>query len=306
MTAEPFSALVDWGTSRIRLWVVARDGAILGESRGEEGMRHCVEHGFAPALAKHLAAAGGRAGLPAMICGMAGARRAWREAAYLDTPAALASVPREAVRVEDANDDVRILPGVAQRDASAPNVIRGEETQLLGVVGAADDAVVCMPGTHCKWVEVEAGVIRRFSTFMTGETFEALTRHTILAQSVNSASFAPDHPAFARASALSLADPATALARAFEVRAAQLLGFETAEDGAAHLSGLLIGAEVGAARRLHAGGKVTLVASGPIASLYRAALEASGAVVRLVDAEEAVRRWLFTAASAIWGQGERA
>ena len=177
---------------------------------------------------------------------------------------------------------------------------------FLGVVGAADDAVVCMPGTHCKWVEVEAGVIRRFSTFMTGETFEALTRHTILAQSVNSASFAPDHPAFARASALSLANPATALARAFEVRAAQLLGFETAEDGAAHHSGLLIGAEVGAARRLHAGGKVTLVASGPIASLYRAALEASGAVVRLVDAEEAVRRGCSRQPRRFGEQGERA
>jgi 2-dehydro-3-deoxygalactonokinase len=301
MPTEPFSALVDWGTSRIRLWVVARDGAILGESRGEEGMRYCVEHGFAQALAKHLAAAGGRAGLPAMICGMAGARRAWREAAYLDTPAALTRVPHEAVRVEDANDDVRILPGVAQRDARAPNVMRGEETQLLGVVGATDDAVVCMPGTHCKWVEVEAGVICRFSTFMTGETFEALTRHTILAQSVKTASFAPDHRAFARAFALSLADPATAVARIFEARAAQLLGFETPEDGAAHLSGLLIGAEVGAAQRLHAGGIVTLVASGSIASLYRAALEASGAVVRLVDAEEAVRRGLFIAASAIWG-----
>jgi 2-dehydro-3-deoxygalactonokinase len=306
MPSEPFAALVDWGTSRIRLWVVARDGAVLGESRGEEGMRRCLEYGFARALATRLAAAGGRAGLPVMICGMAGARGAWREAPYLDTPTALARISREAAPVEDAEGDVRILPGVAQRDPAAPNVMRGEETQLLGAVGAGDDAVVCLPGTHCKWVEVRDGAIRRFSTFMTGETFEALTRHTILAQSAGSASFAADHPAFARAVAASLADPAGALARAFEVRAAQLLGFESADDGAAHLSGLLIGAEVGAARRLHANARVTLVASGAIAGLYQAALEVSGAEVRPVDADEAARRGLFAAAAAIWGEGARA
>jgi 2-dehydro-3-deoxygalactonokinase len=298
---EPFAALVDWGTTRIRLWIVARDGAVLGESRGDEGMRHCVEHGFAPAFAKHLAAAGGSGGLPTMVCGMAGARRAWREAPYLNTPAVLAHAPHAAVRVEDAAADVRILPGVAQRDADAPNVMRGEETQLLGTVGANESAVVCLPGTHCKWAAVEQGRLTRFSTFMTGEVFEALARHTILAQSVEKGTFAPDHPAFARAAARGLAGPEQALARAFETRAAQLLGFEAQSDGAPHLSGLLIGAEVAAARRLHQGACVTLVASGPIAALYRAALETAGASVRLVDAEAAARRGLFAAATAVWG-----
>lgn len=302
MTGAPFAALVDWGTTNVRLWVVARDGSVLGESRGDEGMRHCVRHGFAPAFASHLEAGGGGAGLPAMVCGMAGARGAWREASYLDTPAPLAAIPRAAVRVDEAGGDVRILPGVAQRDPGAPDVMRGEETQLLGAVEPGGSGVVCLPGTHCKWVEVSEGRIARFSTFMTGELFEALTRHTILAQSTEGRDFGPDTPAFVGAAARGLADPDRAAARIFEIRAAQLLGFEQPADGAPHLSGLLIGSEIAAALRMVRSPAVTLVASGAIAALYRSVLERAGVTVRVVDAEQAVRRGLFAAAASIWSQ----
>ena len=74
--------------------------------------------------------------------------------------------------------DIRILPGIAQRDPKAPDVMRGEETQLLGALGvdAADDAVVCMPGTHSKWVRANGGTVERFATFMTGELFDVVSR----------------------------------------------------------------------------------------------------------------------------------
>jgi 2-dehydro-3-deoxygalactonokinase len=300
---EPFAALVDWGTTQVRLWVVARDGSVLAESRGEEGMRHCLEHGFESAFARHLEAAGGRE-LPTMVCGMAGARGAWFEAPYLDTPAALADVPHAAVRVPGAASDVRILPGVAQRDSEAPNVMRGEETQLMGAVEAGESCVVCMPGTHCKWVEVSEGRLMRFSTFMTGEVFEALTRHTILAQSVGARSFAPDHPSFAGAARRGLLEPEHALARIFEARAGQLLGFEAQGDGGPHLSGLLIGSEIAAALRMCPSASVTLVASGAIATLYLSVLEKAGVSVRYIDAEATVRRGLFSAAASVWSGAE--
>jgi len=153
-----------------------------------------------------------------------------------------------------------------------------------------------------KWVEVIGGNIARFSTFMTGELFEVLTRHTILAQSAEVWDFGPEHPSFVGAAARGLVEPDRALARIFETRAAQLLGFESAGDGSPHLSGLLIGSEIGAALRIHQAMSVTLVASGAIAALYRSVLERAGVSVRLVDAEAAVRRGLFAAAAAIWSQ----
>ncbi|WP_281011012.1 2-dehydro-3-deoxygalactonokinase [Borborobacter arsenicus] len=90
----------------------------------------------------------------------------------------------------------------------------------------------------------------------------------------------------------------------FALRASQLLGASDRADGASSLSGLLVGAEVGAARRLYPAGRdVTLVASGPIAGLYRAALEQGGFTVRLHDAEEATRQGLMAAARQIWQKG---
>jgi 2-dehydro-3-deoxygalactonokinase len=300
MTAEAFCAAVDWGTSRIRLWLLSRDGTVLAESRGDEGMLHCLQTGFQPALEMHLATVGADASIPVMICGMAGARRAWREAPYLDTPAALSRLPGAAVRIEDAGRDVRIIPGVAQRRVNAPNVMRGEETQLLGVAKVDESALFCMPGTHCKWVGVENGAIVQFSTFMTGELFDVISKHSILAQSVEGGGFDSSHPAFERAMRRGIASPASAHSALFELRAAQLLGYEGVRDGAPFLSGLLIGAEVGSARALYRSQRVHLVASGLVAAIYRTALEVAGAEVALLDAEEAARDGLFAAAGAVW------
>ena len=108
--------------------------------------------GFAAVLQSHLEAVGAAPGLPVVVCGMAGARQGWVEAGYVDTPARLASILEHTVAVPGQERDIRILPGIAQRDPKAPDVMRGEETQLLGALGvdAADDAIVCMPGTHSK------------------------------------------------------------------------------------------------------------------------------------------------------------
>ena len=148
---------VDWGTSSFRLWLVDRAGNVLGERRSHEGMMAAGKLGFATVLQSHLEAVGAEPGLPVVVCGMAGARQGWVEAGYVDTPARLASILEHAVPVPGQDRDIRILPGIAQRDPKAPDVMRGEETQLLGALGvdAADDAVVCMPGTHSKWVRVE-------------------------------------------------------------------------------------------------------------------------------------------------------
>ena len=144
--------------------------------------------------------------------------------------------------------DIRILPGIAQRDPKAPDVMRGEETQLLGALGvdAADDAVVCMPGTHSKWVRANGGTVERFATFMTGELFDVVSRETILSHAVTGADEAEDIDAFRSAVMAAFETPAFAANLLFQVRSGQLLYGGKPSSAREKISGTLIGLELAA------------------------------------------------------------
>lgn len=301
MTAAPAFAAVDWGTTRLRAWLLDAGGAVLAAARGDDGLTSARDRGFAAVLEGHLAAMGAPAGLPVVMCGMVGARQGWLEAPYADVPAPLAAVLEGAVRVPGAGRDVRIVPGLAQRLADAPDVMRGEETQLAGAgLEGRGRHVVCMPGTHSKWVVVEDGAVASFGTWPTGELFAVLAAHSILRHTLGEppAAVEPDDPSFRHACESALAGGGDILSRLFAIRAAGLLQGLGPQQAAARLSGLLIGAEIASAgRRLGLGrGAVTLVASGALGVLYGAALGLAGHAIRPVDAEEAVRAGLVEAA----------
>ena len=297
--------VVDWGTSSFRGWLISPDGTTLAESRGDEGMLHCAGiaggTGFATVLRNHLGRLGAPTAIPVLICGMAGARQGWVEAPYLQVPTRLDALHEGAVRV-DAAGDIRILPGIAQAQAERPDVMRGEETQLLGVTEPDFSGLACIPGTHSKWVRIEAGRIVAFSTYMTGELFSVIARHSILAHAVETAaSPPPDSQPFRDGLAAALAEPTALTASLFRLRAAQLLGFEQRAEGAARLSGLLIGSELADAQRRHGHPRsVRLIAAGALGKLYAAALAGQGLDVTMVDAEQASRLGLAKAAIRIW------
>jgi 2-dehydro-3-deoxygalactonokinase len=265
--APPAFVAIDWGTSSFRGWLMSAQGGVLAESRGSEGMLHCAGSGFAPVLADHLARLGAPEKIPVLICGMAGARQGWVEAPYLNTPTRLDALHEGAVHVDTrafssevdtgsreenaskqkggapfrfnrngkgSGSDIRILPGIAQARADRPDVMRGEETQLLGMIDPAFSGLVCIPGTHSKWVKIEAGAIVEFSTWMTGELFSVISQHSILAHAVDAAG----HPVansrpFRDGVAAALAAPSGLTSSLFRLRAAQLLGFEQRGDGTA-------------------------------------------------------------------------
>jgi 2-dehydro-3-deoxygalactonokinase len=294
---------VDWGTSSFRGWLMAADGTVLSESRGAEGMLHCASSGgFAPVLRDHLGKLGADVQLPVLICGMAGARQGWVEAPYLKTPTRLDALHEGAIRV-DTQGDVRILPGVAQARAEQPDVMRGEETQLLGITEADFTGLVCIPGTHSKWVQIENGVIAAFTTYMTGELFSVIAQHSILMHAVEAgAPSTQDGAPFYDGLATAREAPSGLTASLFRLRAAQLLGFEQRADGAARLSGLLIGSEiVDAMQRFGNARELRLMAAGGLGALYQVALEAFGFDVTVIDAEQASRRGLAKAAINLWG-----
>jgi 2-dehydro-3-deoxygalactonokinase len=294
---------VDWGTSSFRLWLVDRAGNVLGERRSHEGMMAAGKLGFAAVLQSHLDALGAAHELPVVICGMAGARQGWVEAGYVDTPAPLASILKQAIAVPGQDRDILILPGIAQRDRTAPDVMRGEETQLLGVLGidATDDAVVCMPGTHSKWVRANGGTIERFATFMTGELFDAVSRETILSHAMTGADNAVDIDAFKSAVIAAFETPAFAANLLFQVRSGQLLYGGTPSSAREKISGTLIGLELAAGlAEAIPGTGITLVASGRLQVLYQLAFDTVSVPVRSIGAEDAVRRGLAMAAQSIW------
>ncbi|MCZ4090125.1 2-dehydro-3-deoxygalactonokinase [Sinorhizobium psoraleae] len=303
MTAAYYAA-VDWGTTSFRLWIIGEDGAVLAERRSAEGMTTAAKVGFHTVLDAHLAATDAPGHLPIIICGMAGARQGWREAGYLDTPAALTAIAGSAISVPDVDRDIRILPGLAQRGLRHPDVMRGEETQLLGAASTLGDGrhLVCMPGTHSKWVRLSGETVDGFSTFMTGELFDVVSRHSILSHAVSDGGpFTGREPEFVEAVSEATRNPALATNLLFSVRAGQLLNGISSTDAKARLSGTLIGIEIaGALATAGSIDGICLVASGPLGALYRAALEGQGLKIQHVDADDAVRAGLSTAACAIW------
>ncbi|MBO9627877.1 MAG: 2-dehydro-3-deoxygalactonokinase [Shinella sp.] len=301
---EPAYVAVDWGTSSFRLWLIGRDGGVLAERRSGEGMTTAARTGFAEVLNSHLSAIAAPAGPPVLICGMAGAKQGWVEAGYLDTPAALLDIPTAAVRIPGVEADIRILPGLAQRDPAAPDVIRGEETQLLGAAAKLGngDHLVCMPGTHSKWVRLSGGRVEGFSTFMTGELFEAIAKNTILSHSIAEAGpVSGGSDAFRAAVSRMVKSPALATSQLFSVRAGALIAGLKPDDAKARLSGTLIGLEIAGALSLVAEGTpVALLVSGGLGTLYGEALAAAGLKPVVIDADTAVRNGLAAGAKALW------
>jgi 2-dehydro-3-deoxygalactonokinase len=300
MSAPSFIA-VDWGTSSFRLWVLAADGTILGESRGPDGMLSAAKIGFSIVLQRHLKTAQAPSNLPILICGMAGARGGWMEAGYVETPAALTDLPLRAVEVSFSGRDTRILPGLCQRTESRPDVMRGEEMQLFGAAASiAGRAHVVMPGTHSKWVVMDEGSVASFSTYMTGELYDIITRHSILTPPEGTIAEGPESAAFINAVRDSFEEPGRITSQLFAARSGQILNRLKPEAALAHISGTLIGAEISGGTAGSHGTSVVLVASGRMAALYEKAFETVGLAYQTIDADTAVRRGLQSAAAHIW------
>lgn len=296
MSTLPFLVAVDWGTSSFRLWLMSADGTVLAEHRSHEGMSEVAASGFETVLESHLSALSVPEQIPVVICGMAGSRQGWVEAGYLDTPADIATIGENATLVPGTAREIIIVPGLAVRSLNEPDVMRGEETQLLGAYfDMPDGARYCMPGTHSKWVTMEGSVVTGFETFMTGELFSAVTGKTIVTYSTGGEGPVDARdPAFASGVRDGWTRPELTTHHLFSIRAGQLLHDTRQEENRARLSGLLIGAELAGAG-LRGDEEIGLVASGALQRLYHAALSECGAQIRDIDADVAVQRGLMEA-----------
>ena len=288
---------IDWGTSSFRAWLMSASGDVIAQSKSGEGMLHCAKSGFAPVLERHLRKLGATKDLPVLICGMAGSRQGWVEAPYLPTPTTLDHLHQGAQRIE-CDMNVQILPGIAQKNVHNPDVMRGEETQILGAIDDSFTGLVCIPGTHSKWIKISNGIIQSFQTYMTGELFSLLSSQSILMHAVEcDDNHIVDDAVFLSGFEIGLKSPTNLTTNLFRLRASQLLGFSQRKDGYHWLSGLLIGVELAdALKDYHKDIPLILIGAGRLATLYDNAMQHSGYEPQIMDAEEASRKGLLKAA----------
>ena len=281
VTAARLVAL-DWGSTRLRAWLLGDDGAILAERQNGDGAS--VLAGGAPAFEKALVTLAGdwlEMGVPVLACGMVGSTHGWREAAYVACPARLDRLHEHLVEVRTtATPHLHIVPGLIDETGDAPDVMRGEETQVLGLAQAlpalADGACVLMPGTHAKWVQLRHGAVESFRTRMTGEVYALLRSHSVLARLMpcDDAGWHPE--AFeAGVQAARRAEGSDLLGQLFSVRTLGLTQRWPADALADHLSGLLIGHELIAGLRT-AQGPIALVGESALCARYVHALKLLG------------------------------
>jgi 2-dehydro-3-deoxygalactonokinase len=263
---------IDWGTSSFRAYRVTAGGAVLDKRSAPLGIMQIEGRRFAEALDSQigdwLAAGEG----PVLMSGMIGSRQGWQEAPYVACPAGPEDIARRLIEVGwGSGRRAWIAPGLSSRDtAGVPDVMRGEETQILGVLDRLpESAWVCLPGTHSKWVEVREHRIARFTTHMTGEVFAVMKAHSILGRLF--AGSATDLTGF-DAGVQRARDPGGLLHHLFGVRARGLFGELADVSAASYLSGLLIGHELLSISGAHAA-QVYLLGSPELTQLYQRALE---------------------------------
>ncbi len=274
---------IDWGTSNLRVWAMGDDGRALAHRHSEMGMSSLKQEDFADTIS-------GVAGdwlapgetMRAIACGMVGSRQGWVEAPYSEIPCPALNYVLE--RVTAPGLEVFVVPGL--RQVSPPDVMRGEETQIGGFLAANPgfDGILVLPGTHSKWARIKTGMVSGFSTFMSGEMFDLLSRHSVLRHSIADKGW--DANAFKLALADGFSRPERLTQNIFAIRAAALIAGLDPVAARSQLSGYLVGLELQGAKNIWQGKDVVIIAEPVLAEIYQVALALVGVVARVERAQD--------------------
>ncbi len=293
---SPVLIALDWGTSSLRAFLMSHTGAVLDAQHAPTGILHLpapaevggFEQAFAGIVRDWLVR---WPSLPVVAGGMVGSAQGWKETPYARCPADARALAAEGVRVPSGlGPEVLIAPGVLFDDPDrSPDVMRGEEIQIAGALAAqpalAARACIVLPGTHSKWAWIEEGCIVSFATYMTGELYAVLRRHSILGRLMPEEAAADPQTtdaAFVRGlEAARASGPGDLTHQLFATRTLGLTKRLPARSLSDYLSGLLIGHELvsglAASRsRLDAGAPLILIGDPALCRRYGAALEVLG------------------------------
>lgn len=188
MVTAPSLIGLDWGSTSLRAWLIAPDGAVLEERKADKGASTLSGHDAFVAAFDEVSGAwrAQHADLPVLACGMVGSTHGWLDVPYARCPAGAAALAAGLRRPGDGRAvGPFIVPGVLFDDTSLPpDVMRGEETQVVGALHLHDtlraSSCIVLPGTHSKWAQIGGERIVRFATHMTGELYAVLREHSVL------------------------------------------------------------------------------------------------------------------------------
>jgi 2-dehydro-3-deoxygalactonokinase len=281
--------VADWGTSRLRARLVSPDGAVLAEAESGDGI-NALSGGHEGAFQSLVAHWPNR---PAILAGMVGSAQGWREAPQIEAPVTAGALASHVLRFTTRGGrTVVIVPGIKVRSAARDgDLMRGEETQIVGLLDREPQfsGIAILPGTHSKWVRVANGAIGDFQTFLTGEMFDLLARHSFLRHSVAEGGELADKQDFAIGVRRTGAEGLPFLAAIFSVRARQILNGVKREDNLAYLSGVVIGGEIAAATAagwLADETELRIIGAHSLQRLYRHALDILGRRSAALDGDQ--------------------
>lgn len=301
MDIRPGLIGVDWGSTRFRAYLLGEDGSLLDKVENDQGIFAHKQVNHEEILYRSCEKWLRRMPeMPVLMAGMIGSRNGWFETGYLSCPVSVDSLTANIIPLPDLySHPVYVVPGISALAVSGlPDVIRGEETQIFGVVDAssANNLMVCVPGTHSKWVQVENNKISHFSTFVTGEIFAAI-RHcgsisSILTEGVSDPdAFMDGVGASQHAGGL--------LNHLFSVRACAVTNRNALNLNHSYLSGLLIGAEIKSALEIYPGtSKILVLGTDALIHDYNSAFSGLGIAVSSSTSEQAFIKGLWKLANA--------
>lgn len=278
MNQESFYIAGDWGTSNLRLFLVDTLSGECAATKSGPGISQ-VTSGEIPDLLAGLC----ESWLQqynisySIYCGMVGSSIGWADAGYLDCPLDLGSLANNLCSPPNASIRSQIIPGVrCMSPTGATDVMRGEETQILGALQKSPELLsgshlLCLPGTHNKWVALRNGIVESFITSVCGELFSCLTKHSVLARGAATSEF--DKRYFIDGVIRSSEQRQTDLIHLlFETRSRQLDGQLPQKASADFLSGLIIGRDLLGACELYNQAElntsVKIIADSGLSDLY--------------------------------------
>ncbi|EMJ5882832.1 2-dehydro-3-deoxygalactonokinase [Enterobacter cloacae] len=283
---------IDWGSTNLRAWLCQGEQCL--ESRQSAAGVTRLNGKSPEAVLAEVTQNWRDSATPIVMAGMVGSNVGWKIAPYLPVPAHFSAIGEQLTSV---GDNIWIIPGLCVSRDDNHNVMRGEETQLLGARTLSPSSVYVMPGTHCKWVQADAEQIHDFRTVMTGELHHLLLAHSLVGAGLPEQ--APSAAAFSAGLARGIASP-DVLPQLFEVRASHVLGNLPREQVSEFLSGLLIGAEVASMREFVGREQaVTIVAGAALTSRYEQAFRAIGRDVSTVSGDTAFQAGIRSIAHAV-------
>ncbi len=291
----PVSGLigVDWGGSNLRVFRFDRNGGVVQRRASKRGVATIDGGQFSEALGELIPDWTAEGAVNLTMCGMVGSRNGWAEAAYVACPTEMEAISSQCLSLATPFGPARIAPGLSVERNGVIDVMRGEETQMLGALPSADwRGAIVLPGTHSKWAAIETGRITGFRTWMTGELFALLREQSVLRLSMVEGVY--DEAAFDLGAARGLDDPAiTSLL--FTARTEALFQRISAGAAPSYLSGLLIGAEIWGALRGHDRDRpILVVGETGLARRYARVLASAGCGdFTIVEGEAAAARGLW-------------